>query len=165
MFENGISDEKGTKEELKVLHETIKKIEWDIENFSFNTSISQFMIATNKLQELKCNKREILEPLVIALSPYAPHITEELWSQLGHSESVEYTAFPEWKEEFLKEDNHKYPVSVNGKMRVMMELPIEMSVPEIQKEVLANEVIQKWLDGKEPKKVIIVPKKIVNVVI
>ena len=165
LFENGVSDEKGTKEELKVLHETIKKIEWDIENFSFNTSISQFMIATNKLQELKCNKREILEPLVIALSPYAPHIAEELWSQLGHTESIEYVAFPEWKEEFLKEDNHKYPVSVNGKMRVMMELPIDMPVPEIQNEVLANEVIQKWLDGKEPKKVIVVPKKIVNVVI
>ena len=165
LFENGISDDKGSKEELKVLHETIKKIEWDIENFSFNTSISQFMIATNKLQELKCNKREILEPLVIALSPYAPHIAEELWNQLGHSESVEFAPFPEWKEEFLKEDNHKYPVSVNGKMRVMLELPIDMSVPDIQKEVLANEVIQRWLDGKEPKKVIIVPKKIVNVVI
>ena len=123
------------------------------------------MIATNKLQELKCNKREILEPLVIALSPYAPHIAEELWNQLGHTESVEFAPFPQWDEKFLKEDNHKYPVSINGKMRVILELPIDMSVPDIQKEVMANEVVQKWLDGKEPKKVIIVPKKIVNVVI
>ena len=165
LFENGISEEKPTKDELKITHKTIKKIEWDIENFSFNTSISQFMICTNKLGELKCNKREILEPLVICLSPYAPHIAEELWKQLGHSESISSTPFPEWKEEYLKEDNHKYPVSVNGKMRVMLEFPLDMPVPEIQKEVLANEVIQKWLEGKEPKKVIIVPKKIVNVVV
>ena len=157
--------EEVTKEELKVLHETIKKIEWDIENFSFNTSISQFMIATNKLTELKCNKREILEPLVICLSPYAPHIAEELWRQLGHSESVEYAPFPKWNEEYLKEDNHKYPVSVNGKMRVMLELPADMAVPEIEREVLANDIVQKWLEGKTPKKVIIVPKKIVNVVV
>lgn len=165
LFENGVSEEKAIKEELKATHETIKKVEWDIENFSFNTSISQFMICTNKLSELKCNKREVLEPLVVCLSPYAPHIAEELWKQLGNNGSVTYAVFPEWKEEYLKEDNHKYPVSVNGKMRVMLELPIDMSIPDIQKEVLANEVVQKWLDGKEPKKMIVVPKKIVNVVI
>ena len=165
LFENGISDEKATKEELKITHETIKKIEWDIENFSFNTSVSQFMICTNKLGELKCNKREILEPLVICLSPYAPHIAEELWKQLGNTESIATTPFPEWKEEYLKEDNHKYPVSVNGKMRVLMELPIDMGKDDIEKEVLANEVIQKWMDGKEPKKLIIIPKKMVNVVV
>ena len=165
LFENGISDEKASKEALKVAHETIKKIEWDIENFSFNTSVSQFMICTNKLTELKCNKREILEPLVICLSPYAPHISEELWQKLGYTESISNAPFPEWQEEYLKEDNHKYPVSVNGKTRVMLDLPIEMPVPEIQKEVLANEVVQKWLNGKDPKKIIVVPKRIVNIVV
>jgi leucyl-tRNA synthetase len=165
LFENGINEEKATKDELKILHETIKKIAWDIENFSFNTSISQFMICVNKLTELKCNKREVLEPLLICLSPYAPHICEELWQRLGHTESIEFTAFPQHNEAFLEDDSHNYPISINGKVRVNLEFPLDTPQDVIQAEVLKNEIVQKWLEGKQPKKIIIVPKKIVNVVV
>jgi leucyl-tRNA synthetase len=165
LFENAISEEKATKDELKILHETIKKIAWDIENFSFNTSISQFMICVNKLTELKCNKREILEPFIICLSPYAPHICEELWQRLGHTESIEYAEFPVHNEAYLQDDSFNYPISINGKVRVNIEFPIDTAQDAIQAEVLKNEVVQKWLEGKQPKKIIIVPKKIVNVVV
>jgi leucyl-tRNA synthetase len=165
LFENGISEEKPTKDELKILHETIKKIAWDIENFSFNTSISQFMICVNKLTELKCNKREILEPFIICLSPYAPHISEELWQRLGHAESIEYAEFPIHNEAYLQDDSFNYPVSINGKVRVNIEFPIDTAQDHIQAEVLKNEVVQKWLEGKTPKKIIVVPKRIVNVVV
>lgn len=153
------------KDELKILHETIKKIAWDIENFSFNTSISQFMICVNKLTELKCNKREVLEPLLICLSPYAPHICEELWQRLGHTESIEFAPFPEHNEAYLQDDSHNYPISINGKVRVNLEFPLDTPQDVIQAEVLNNEVVQKWLEGKQPKKIIIIPKKIVNVVV
>jgi leucyl-tRNA synthetase len=165
LFENGISEEKATKDEQKILHETIKKIAWDIENFSFNTSISQFMICVNKLTELKCNKREILEPLLICLSPYAPHICEELWQRLGHTESIEFAPFPVHNEAYLQDDSHNYPISINGKVRVNLEFPLDTPQDIIQAEVLKNEVVQKWLEGKEPKKIIVVPKRIVNVVV
>jgi leucyl-tRNA synthetase len=160
-----VSDETPTNEELKSLHKTIKKVKEDIERFSFNTPVSAFMICVNELTALKCNKREILEPLLIILAPYAPHIAEELWAKLGNTESITYAVFPKHNDAYLVESNHKYPVSFNGKMRFMLELPADMSKEDIEKEVLANEQSQKYLEGKAPKKVIVVPKKIVNVVV
>ena len=160
-----ITDDAATKAELKTLHKTIKKITEDIERFSFNTSVSNFMICVNELTDLKCNKRDVLEPLLVLISPYAPHITEELWSLLGHQESISTAAFPEFNEAFLVEDNFNYPVSFNGKMRFNLELPASLSVQEIEKIVLENEQSQKYLEGKTPKKIIIVPKKIVNIVV
>jgi len=160
-----VSNETPTNEELKSLHKTIKKVKEDIERFSFNTPVSAFMICVNELTALKCNKREILEPLLIVLAPYAPHIAEELWAKLGNAESITYAVFPKHNDAYLVESNHKYPVSFNGKMRFMLELPADMSKEDIEKEVLANEQSQKYLEGKAPKKVIVVPKKIVNVVI
>lgn len=160
-----VSDDQPSKEELKVLHKTLKKVKEDIESYSFNTTVSEFMICSNELNSLKCNKKEILEPLVIALSPYAPHIAEELWNKLGNRESITKASFPEYDEQYLVESSHEYPVSVNGKMRAKMSFPLDMPKENIEKEVLASEAIQKWLDGKSPKKVIVVPKKIVNVVI
>ncbi|MCB0409401.1 MAG: leucine--tRNA ligase [Flavobacteriales bacterium] len=160
-----VSDEEPTKEELKSLHKTIKKVKEDIERFSFNTPVSAFMICVNELTALKCNKRAIIEDLCIILSPYAPHIAEELWAKLGHKESITYAVFPKHKEEFLVESNHKYPVSFNGKMRFMLELPANMGPADVEKVVMANEQTAKYLEGKTPKKVIVVPKKIVNVVL
>ncbi len=160
-----VSDKAATNEELKILHRTIKKVQEDIERLSFNTTVSEFMICANELTALQCNKHEILEPLVILISPYAPHIAEELWHKLGHTESVTKASFPLFKEEYLIEDSHEYPVSVNGKMRAKMSFPLTMSQDKITEEVLASEVIQKWLEGKSPKKVIVVPKKIVNIVV
>ncbi|WP_196885712.1 leucine--tRNA ligase [Aureivirga sp. CE67] len=159
-----VSDAAPTKEELKVLHQTIKKVDKDIENFSFNTSVSTFMIAVNELQKLKCNKREILEGLVILISPYAPHIAEELWSKLGHEESVSTADFPIFEPSHLVESSKEYPVSFNGKMRFKLELPLDMSKDEIEKVVMAHEKTQAQLQGREPKKVIIVPGKIINIV-
>jgi leucyl-tRNA synthetase len=161
----GISDAEATKAELKVLHKSIKKITEDIERFSFNTSVSNFMICVNELTDLKCNKRAILEPLLITLSPYAPHIAEELWEKLGHTESITYAPFPVHNESYLVESNFSYPVSFNGKMRFNIELPVALSVQEIEKIVLEAEQTHKYLEGKTPKKVIIVPKKIVNIVV
>ncbi len=164
--ENGanVSDAEPTKEELKTLHKTIKKVEEDIENFSFNTSVSTFMIAVNELTTQKCNKRAILEPLLVLISPYAPHISEELWSQLGHTESISTVAFPKFEASHLVESSKNYPVSFNGKMRFTLELPLDMSKDEIEKVVMANEKTQAQLAGREPKKVIIVPGKIINIV-
>jgi len=163
--EVNISEAEPTKGELKSLHKSIKKITEDIERFSFNTSVSNFMICVNELTEQKCNKRVILEPLLTILSPYAPHITEELWSQLGHKESIAYAPFPICNESYLVEDNFAYPVSFNGKMRFNIELPLTLSAQEIEKIVMEAEQTQKYLEGKTPKKVIVVPKKIVNIVV
>ncbi|NQX96256.1 MAG: leucine--tRNA ligase [Flavobacteriales bacterium] len=160
-----ISDEAPTKEELKTLHKTIKKIAADIERFSFNTPVSTFMICVNELTAQKCNKKAILSDLCIILSPYAPHIAEELWNKLGNTESITYAVFPKHNEEYLTEANHKYPISFNGKMRFMLELPKTMSKDDIEATVMANEQTAKYLDGKAPKKVIVVPNKIVNIVI
>ncbi|MGB0882999.1 MAG: class I tRNA ligase family protein, partial [Vicingaceae bacterium] len=165
--DNGInlSDETPTKEELKSLHKTIKKVTEDIERYSFNTPVSTFMICVNELTALKCNKKAILSELCIILSPFAPHIAEELWKKLGNTESITYAVFPKHNEEYLTEANHKYPVSFNGKMRFMLELPKTMSKDDIEGVVMANEQTAKYLNGKAPKKVIVVPNKIVNFVI
>ena len=160
-----VSDETPNEAELKVLHRTLKKVSEDIERMSFNTSVSQFMIATNELMELKCNKRAVLEPLVIALSPFAPHIAEELWSKLGHSESVTKNSFPKIDEKYLVDNTINYPVQFNGKMRFTIALAADMSNADVEKEVLSSADAQKYLEGKTPKKVIVVPKKIVNVVV
>lgn len=163
--ENEISDEAPTKPELKSLHKMIQKMEDDLDRFSFNTPVSNFMICCNELTDLKCNKREILESFAIVISPYAPHIVEELWKNLGHADSISHAQFPKFDASYLAEDNHSYPVSFNGKMRFKIELPTTLSKKEIEAEVMGHELAQKWLEGKQPKKVIIVPKKIVNVVI
>ncbi|HEY0030745.1 MAG TPA: leucine--tRNA ligase [Bacteroidia bacterium] len=160
-----ISDEPASKPELKVLHRTIKKIVHDIENFSFNTSVSNFMICVNELTELKCNKRAILEPLAIIIAPYAPHIAEELWSQLGHKKSITYAEFPEFNESYLVESAFNYPVSFNGKTRFFQEYDLSLSKEQVEKEVLTLEQTQKYLEGKAPKKVIVVHNKIVNIVV
>ena len=159
-----VSDETPSREELKVLHKTIKKVEYDIENFSFNTSIPAFMICTNELTALKCNKRAVLEPLVIALAPFAPHMAEELWSLLGHTQSITKETFPQWEEKFLTEDTFEYPVSFNGKVRFKLSMPLTATNADIEAAVKAAPESTKWLEGKEIKKMIIVPKKIVNVV-
>lgn len=159
-----VTETEPTKAELKTLHKTIKKITEDIERFSFNTSVSNFMICVNELTDLKCNKRAILEPLLILISPYAPHITEELWQQLGHKDSIAFEQFPMCNESYLVDDAFNYPISFNGKMRFQIELPTTLTVPEIEKEVMSREEVIKQLAGATPKKVIIVPKKIVNIV-
>ncbi len=159
-----VSDEAPTREELKVLHKTIKKVEQDIENFSFNTSVSEFMICCNELSSLKCNKRAILEPLAIVLSPFAPHIAEELWEKLGHTDSIFNAGYPAFDEQYLKENSFEYPISINGKVRVMMNIALDMPKEDIEKLVLESESVTKWTEGKAPKKVIIVPGKIVNLV-
>ena len=153
-----------TKEELKVLHQTIKKVTDDIERFSFNTSVSTFMIATNQLTDLKCGSREVLEPLVVLIAPFAPHIAEELWHQLGHDTSVCDAAWPQYDPAMLVEDTVKYPVSFNGKMRFTIDLPADYGHEQAWSAVKDTAEGQKWLDGKEPKKVIFVPKKIINIV-
>jgi leucyl-tRNA synthetase len=159
-----VSDTGATKEELKVLHRTIKKIEYDIEHFSFNTSVSEFMICVNELAAAKCNKRGILEPLVIILSPYAPHIAEELWEKLGYKDTILNAAFPVYDASYLVENSFEYPISINGKVRAKMEFALDMPKDDIEKVVIASEIVLKWTEGKAPKKVIIVPGKIVNVV-
>jgi leucyl-tRNA synthetase len=160
-----VNQDEPAREELKVLHKTLKKIEHDIEHFSFNTSVSEFMICTHELSSMKCSKRAILEPLVIALSPFAPHIAEELWEKLGHTDSVFNTSFPDFNEEYLKENSFEYPISINGKVRAKINFALDMPKEDIEKQVLASEAVLKWTDGKTPKKVIVVPGRIVNVVI
>jgi leucyl-tRNA synthetase len=159
-----ISDENPTSEEFKTLHKIIKKATEDIENFSFNTSVASFMIAVNELTALQCNKRLILEPLLILISPYAPHIAEELWRQLGHQNSISTAEFPIFEEKYLIESTKNYPISFNGKMRFTLELSLDLSLSEIEKAVLNHEKTMAQLQGKLPKKVIIVPGKIVNIV-
>jgi leucyl-tRNA synthetase len=160
-----VSDAQPTPEELKALHKTLKKIEQDIENFSFNTSVSEFMICVNELTSLKTNKRAILEPLAIALAPFAPHIAEELWEKLGHKETILNASFPKYKEEYLKKNSFEYPISINGKVRAKMEFALDMPQEDIEKIVLAADAVVKWTEGKPPKKVIVVPGRIVNVVL
>ncbi len=154
-----------TKAELKSLHKCIKKVNEEIEKYSFNTVVSTYMICVNELSDLKCNKKEILEQFVILLSPYAPHLAEELWEKLGHTESISTAAYPVHDESYLVEDNHMYPVQFNGKMRFNIELPLTLTPQEIEKIVLESVEAQKYLEGKTPKKVIVVPKKIVNIVV
>ena len=159
-----VSNDEPTKGELKTVNRTIKKIGEDIENFSFNTSISAFMICLNELLEVKCNKRAILEPLTVLLSPFAPHITEELWSLLGNKESICKASFPIFNAESLIEDSFEYPVSFNGKMRFKREFSLTMDVKEIEKEIVVDEQTIKYTDGKAIKKIIVVKGRIINIV-
>lgn len=159
------NEEKATDAELKVLHRTIKKIEEDTERFSFNTAVSAFMICVNELSDLKCSKKEILQPLLVLLTPYAPHICEELWTLLGNEGSVLDAQYPILEQKFLVESSKEYPVSVNGKLRTTMNLPLDMAQADVEATVLANEVVQKWLEGKTPKKIIFVKGKMINIVI
>ena len=159
-----IVNDEPTAEMYKSLHKTIKKVTEDIENFSFNTSVSQFMICVNELQQLKCNHRAILEPLAILVSPYAPHIAEELWSALGHEGSIATVAFPKFEEKYLVESEKEYPVSFNGKMRFTIKLPLDLTAAQIEEILMADERTQAQLQGRTPNKVIIVPGKIINLV-
>jgi len=165
--ENGlnVSEEEPTPEMYKSLHKTIKKVTEDIENFSFNTSVSQFMICVNELSQQKCHHRAILEPLAVLISPYAPHISEELWCALGHKNSISRVAFPKFEEKYLVESSKEYPISFNGKMRFTLNMPLDLSIEEIEKIVLAEQKTKEILQGNEPKKIIIIPGKIINLVV
>ena len=160
-----LSDAAPTSEELKILHKTLKKIEQDVESFSFNTTVSEFMICVNELTSLKSNKRMVLEPLVIGLSSFAPHMAEELWEKIGYKETIFNASFPQYREEFLKRDTFEYPISINGKVRAKMEFSLDMPKEDIEKMVLASEIVGKWSEGKPPKKIIVVQGRIVNVVL
>ena len=160
-----VTDQKATPAELKILHTLIHKVETDIENFSYNTSVSAFMIALNELSALKCNKKEIIEPIVVLLSPFAPHICEELWNRLGHNESISFATFPEYVEAYTVENTFEYPVSFNGKMRFKMTFPKDMPIKEVEKGVIENPQTAKYLDGGSVKKIIVVPCKIINIVV
>ncbi|QLE01097.1 leucine--tRNA ligase [Galbibacter sp. BG1] len=159
-----VTDSEPSAESLKSLHKTIKKVEEDIENFSFNTSVSTFMICVNELTAQKCTSKAVLEPLAVLISPYAPHIAEELWSALGNSESIATAPFPEFEEKYLVESMKTYPISFNGKMRFTLDLPMDMSKDDIEKVVMEHAKTQAQLEGRTPKKIIIVPGKIVNIV-
>ncbi|RYZ30716.1 MAG: leucine--tRNA ligase [Chitinophagaceae bacterium] len=158
------SDEKPSPAELKVLHKTIKKIEDDTERFSFNTAVSAFMVCVNELTELKCHKKQVLEPLLVLLTPYAPHITEELWSLLGNS-NIPDAAFPEFEARLVAESAKEYPVSINGKVRTNINISLEASQQDVENIVLQNDIVLKWLDGKPHKKIIYVKNKMINVVV
>ena len=157
-----VTDEKATDKELKTLHKTIKKVREDIENFSFNTSVAAFMICVNELGE--CHKREIVEPLAVLLAPFAPHITEQLWSMLGHEDSICDASYPICEEKYLVENSFEYPVMINGKLRFKQEYPLTFSPADIQADIVTKEEAQKWLEGAAPKKIIVVPGKIINIV-
>ncbi len=159
------NEEKATDAELKILHRTIKKIESDTENFSYNTAVSAFMVAVNELTDIKCFKKEVLEKLLILLAPYAPHIAEELWSQLGKEGSVLDAHYPAFEEKYLVETNKEYPVSINGKVRTNINISLTADQAAVEQIVISNEIIQKWLEGKQPKKIIFVKGKMINVVI
>jgi len=159
-----ITNDEPTADMYKSLHKTIKKVTEDIENFSFNTSVSQFMICVNELSQQKCHHRAILEPLAVLVSPYAPHIAEELWSALGHEGSIATVAFPKFEEKYLVESEKEYPVSFNGKMRFTIKLPLDLTAAQIEEIVMADERTQNQLQGRTPNKVIIVPGKIINLV-
>jgi leucyl-tRNA synthetase len=158
-----LSDDAPAPAELKTLHKTIKKVSEDIENFSFNTAVSAFMICLNELGQ--CDKRQILEPLTILLAPFAPHITEELWSKMGHQATIFDAPLPIHDPACLVEDSFEYPVSVNGKTRFKKLLPLDLSKEEIEREVLSDDNAVRWLEGRAPKKVVVVPGKIVNIVV
>lgn len=160
-----VTDEKATDAELKVLHKTIKKIAEDIEKFSFNTSVSQFMICVNELATMNCHKREILEPLALCITPFAPHLAEELWHQFGHNESIVNAAFPAFEEKYVTESSKNYPVAINGKTRLEMDFPLDAEQSFVEQQVLANENVQKYLEGKTPKKIIFVKGRMINIVV
>lgn len=159
-----VTDETPTAEMLKALHKTIKKVNEDIQSFSFNTSVSQFMICVNELSALKCHHKAILEPVTILIAPFAPHIAEELWKHLGHTQSITYAPYPTHDDQYLQEDSKEYPVSFNGKVRFKRAFPTDMPIAEIEKAILADPQTAEQLQGKAPKKVIVVPNRIINVV-
>jgi leucyl-tRNA synthetase len=159
------NEEKATEAELKVLHKAIKKIEEDTERFSFNTGVSAFMICVNELTDLKCHKKEILEPLLILLAPYAPHIAEELWHELGNTTTVLDATFPQWNEKYLKETSKAYPVAINGKTRSELTLALDATQQQVEEMVLKDATVIKWLEGKPPRKIIYVKNKMINVVV
>ena len=160
-----VTEEAATEAELKALHKTIKKIEQDTERFSFNTAVSQFMIVVNELSDLNCHKRAVLEPLVQLICPYAPHIAEALWKALGQTTSVITADFPQWEEKYVTENSKVYPVAINGKTRTELEFALDASQADIEQIVLSNEVVQKWLEGNAPKKIIFVKGKMINIVL
>jgi leucyl-tRNA synthetase len=165
-FNFKVSEDKATPAELKALHKIIKKVQEDIDRFSFNTSVSAFMICINELTELKCNKREILQDLCIVLSPYAPHITEDLWERLGnHAGTISYASYPVFNPQYLVESEFAYPISINGKVRLKIQLSLSLEVSAVEEEILKNKDVQKYLEGKSPKKVIVVIGRIVNIVL
>jgi leucyl-tRNA synthetase len=159
------TEEKPTDAELKILHKTIKKIEEDTERFSFNTAVSAFMVCVNELSDLKCHKKEILGPLLILLTPYAPHIAEELYHSVGNTQSVLNASYPKLENKYLVESEKEYPISINGKMRTTMVISLGATQEEVEKIVLNNDVVKKWIDGKTPKKIIFVKNKMVNLVV
>ena len=160
-----VTNDLANNAELKVLHKTIKKIEEDTERFSYNTAVSAFMVCVNELTDLKCHKKEILQSLIILLTPYAPHISEELWHLLGNAESILNATFPKLEEKYLVETAKEYPISINGKLRTQLVLDLNADQKQVEEIVLQNSVVQKWLEGKQPKKIIYVKGKMVNVVV
>ncbi len=160
-----VTDEKATEAELKILHKTIKKIADDIEKFSFNTSVSQFMICVNELASLHCHKKTILEPLALCIAPFAPHLAEELWHQFGHKESIVHADFPVYQEQYVTESSKNYPIAINGKTRLEMDFPLDAEQGFIEQQVLANENVQKYLEGRQPKKIIFVKGRMINIVV
>ena len=160
-----VSNDEPSADEFKILHKTIKKVTEDIESMSFNTSVSAFMVCVNELGTLKCNKKAILEPLLVLLAPFAPHITEELWEAIGNSESIHIAEWPKFNNSYLVENSFTYPISINGKTRTQLEFPIDAEIKDIEASVLSNEIVLKWTNGQAPKKVIVVKNRIVNVVI
>jgi len=159
------NEDKATDAELKILHRSIKKIEEDTERFSFNTAVSSFMICVNDLSDIKCHKKEVLEKVLILITPYAPHVAEELWNKIGNAGSVLDAAYPIFDGKYLVETTKDYPVSINGKLRSNLDISLDATEEEVKKLVMQNEIVQKWLEGKEPKKIIFVKGKMINVVI
>jgi leucyl-tRNA synthetase len=160
-----VNEQAPTPEELKILHKTIQKIDHDTNNFSFNTAVSSFMICVNELASLNCHKRAILEPLLVLLTPYAPHLCEELWQYLGHNESILNAIYPVYEEKYTAETAFTYPIAINGKTRTEMSFDLNLATEEIEKAVLANPVVEKWMEGKSLKRMIIIKGKMINVVI
>jgi leucyl-tRNA synthetase len=159
------TDAAPSNEEWKALHKAIKKIEEDTERFSFNTAVSAFMVCVNELSDLHCHKKAILEPLLILLTPYAPHVSEELWHELGAAGSILDAAYPKLEPKYLVESSKMYPIAINGKTRAELDIALDASQADVERMVLANETVQKWLDGKPHKRVIYVPGKMINVVL
>jgi leucyl-tRNA synthetase len=159
------TDEKPARDELKILHKAIKKIQDDNERFSFNTGVSAFMITVNELNDIKCHKKEILAPLLVLLQPYAPHVTEELWHSLGNESSIIEEPFPELKQEYLVESTFTYPVSVNGKKRTEINIDLNITEDDLKKIVLENSTIQKWIEGNSFERIIYKPRQMINVVV
>jgi len=159
------NEEKANDAELKVLHKTIKKVEEDTERFSYNTAVSAFMVCVNELTDLKCHKKEILEPLLILLAPYAPHIAEELYHALGNNSTIIDAGYPKLEAKYLIESEKEYPVSINGKLRTTITISLDASQDEVEKIALENKIIQKWMEDKSPKKIIFVKNKMVNIVV